>query len=202
MARASSSRMHRFHESARRALEFALLCAAALTLAAAAPKSPAVEAFNKAVDTYVELKDGIQSQVPPLKETDTPQQIADRERLLGSRIRQARAGAKEGELLGTARQLFTTTIRAYWKQRSAVERTELLRELPDVKRPQVNDIYPTSYPLLTFPPSLLESLPELPDGLEYRLLGPHLIIRDVKANLIVDVLSNVLPGVRATGGKS
>ena len=57
---------------------------------------------------------------------------------------------------------------------------------------KVNDIYPSTVPLITFPPSLLQSLPPLPEGLEYRFYGRHLILRDVKANIVVDILRNVV----------
>jgi len=48
-------------------------------------------------------------------------------------------------------------------------------------------------PLITFPPALLQSLPPLPEGLEYRFYGRHLILRDVKANIVVDMLRNIVP---------
>jgi hypothetical protein len=57
----------------------------------------------------------------------------------------------------------------------------------------INDIYPSAVPLVTFPPALLQSLPPLPEGLEYRFYGRHLILRDAKANIVVDLLRNVVP---------
>ena len=42
---------------------------------------------------------------------------------------------------------------------------------------------------------LLRKLPDLPPELEYRIVGRHLILRDVKANLIVDVLRDVVPTI-------
>jgi hypothetical protein len=42
-------------------------------------------------------------------------------------------------------------------------------------------------------PSMLAGLPELPPELEYRFLGRHLILVDVLANLVVDVLPDALP---------
>jgi hypothetical protein len=57
--------------------------------------------------------------------------------------------------------------------------------------PRVNEPYPAMSPLGTFPPLLLGALPRLPDDLEYRFMGRHLIMRDTKANLIVDYLSDV-----------
>jgi hypothetical protein len=42
-------------------------------------------------------------------------------------------------------------------------------------------------------PSMLAGLPELPAGLEYRFVGRDLVIIDVLANLVVDVLPAALP---------
>ena len=42
-------------------------------------------------------------------------------------------------------------------------------------------------------PSMLAGLPELPGELEYRFLGRDLLIIDVLANLVVDVLHDALP---------
>jgi hypothetical protein len=39
---------------------------------------------------------------------------------------------------------------------------------------------------------LLDVLPRLPEELEYRFVGRDLILRDVKANLIVDFIPGIL----------
>ena len=59
---------------------------------------------------------------------------------------------------------------------------------------QINQSYPDNLPLQSTPPSLLLSLPELPKGLEYRLVGRELVLRDVDANIVVDYVANALPG--------
>ena len=59
----------------------------------------------------------------------------------------------------------------------------------------INTVYPTTLPLATFPPLLLRKLPDLPPELEYRIVGRSLILRDVKANLIVDILRDVVPTI-------
>jgi hypothetical protein len=38
--------------------------------------------------------------------------------------------------------------------------------------------------------------------LEYRIVGRHLILRDVKANLIVDILRDVVPTIPTRGTRS
>ena len=55
--------------------------------------------------------------------------------------------------------------------------------------------YPTTLPLVTVPGKLLKVLPELPENLEYRILGRHLILRDVSANLVVDFVRDAVPTI-------
>jgi hypothetical protein len=58
---------------------------------------------------------------------------------------------------------------------------------------QVNQAYPENVPLQSTPPTLLLNLPEPPDGLEYRIVGRDLILRDVEANTIVDFIPDAIP---------
>jgi hypothetical protein len=58
---------------------------------------------------------------------------------------------------------------------------------------QINQSYPENVPLQSTPPTLLLNLPQLPDGLEYRILGRELVLRDGNANIIVDYVPNALP---------
>jgi hypothetical protein len=60
-------------------------------------------------------------------------------------------------------------------------------------KPAVNMTYPPNLPKATFPPRLALSLPQLPEVLEYRLVGHHLILRDFEANLIVDYIAGIVP---------
>ena len=39
---------------------------------------------------------------------------------------------------------------------------------------------------------ILRNLPKLPEGVEYRIIGRNLILRDVKANMIVDYIPNAI----------
>jgi len=60
---------------------------------------------------------------------------------------------------------------------------------------QINQSYPENLPFQSTPPTLLLNLPELPKGLEYRILGRELVLRDSDANIIVDYVPNALPGI-------
>ena len=157
----------------------------------------AVKAFRDRIDAYLTLHKKAAEGVPPLKETSDPAKLTAREQALGEAIRQARAGAKPGEVFGdelTAH--IRAVIRKDWAKRSAADKAGLIHDVPPGYLADVNATYPTALPLGTFPASLLAALPPLPEDLEYRFVGRHLILRDVKANIIVDVLSNVLPGAR------
>ena len=59
--------------------------------------------------------------------------------------------------------------------------------------PVVNARWPVGAPLSTMMPDLLAELPRLPEGLEYRFVQGDLILLDIDACLIVDVIPDVVP---------
>ena len=149
--------------------------------------------FQKRIAGYLKLHNEAQSKVPNLKKTDDPKEISDREKALGETIMTLRAGAQPGEIFAPEYQpYFIKIVQDDFKTRSAVDRKAIIVELPKNMKVDINTVYPTTIPLATFPPMLLRKLPDLPPELEYRLVGHSLILRDVKANLIVDILRDVV----------
>jgi hypothetical protein len=129
------------------------------------------------------------------KSTNTPAKITSAQRELANKIRVARAGAKQGGV-------FTPEISEYIRRQIALSldgqdgervRASLRHAEPVNITLQINESYPDNVPLQSTPPSLLLSLPELPKGLEYRLVGRELVLRDVDANIVVDYVANALP---------
>jgi hypothetical protein len=157
------------------------------------PRGQAIFEFQKRLADYVSLHKREAGKLPKLKETDSPQDISTREKLLGEAIRAARVGAKPGDLYQPVADIVRAIVKEDWRRRSPAERKALLTEVPKGLRVVPNIVYPTTLPLATSPPALIEALPRLPDELEYRFLGRHLILRDVKANIVVDVLEGVIP---------
>jgi hypothetical protein len=152
--------------------------------------------FKKRIDAYVKIHNSADAKVPSLKKTDDPKEIADRERMLGEAIMTLRAGASPGDIFAPEYQpYFIKIVQDDFKTRSAADRKALVVELPKHLKMDINTVYPTSLPLETFPPILLRKLPDLPPELEYRIVGRSLILRDVKANLIVDILRDVVPTI-------
>lgn len=123
----------------------------------------------------------------------------ERERVaLRQAMQQARPSAKQGDF-------FTPPVAAVFRQLLAQTmsgpegvkiRASLAHAEPGAPAPLVvNQIYPDGkgQPLQSVPPTLLLNLPVLPKGLEYRIAGKTLALRDADANLVVDLLPNALP---------
>lgn len=165
--------------------------------AAVDPEAAAALAeFQKRIASYMKIHNEAETKVPNLKQTDDPQKISDREKALGEMIMTLRAGATSGDVFAPEYQpYFTKLVRLDFANRSAKDRTALISELPRNMKIDINTVYPTTLPLATFPPALLRKLPDLPEELEYRIVGRHLLLRDVKANLIVDILRDVVPTI-------
>jgi hypothetical protein len=152
--------------------------------------------FKKRIDAYLKIHNEAEGKVPNLKKTDDPKEIADRQKALGDMIMTLRAGAQPGDIFAPEYQpYFIAIVQDDFKQRSAADRKALINELPAKIKVDINTLYPTTLPLETFPPALLRKLPDLPPELEYRIVGRNLILRDVKANLIVDILRGVVPTI-------
>ena len=168
--------------------------------AAPAGNQPAVNAqgaatleFQKRIQAYMKIHNDAEAKVPNLKKTDDPKEISEREKALGEMIMTLRAGAKPGDIFAPEYQpYFIKIVQDDFKTRSAADRKAIIVELPKNMKVDINTVYPTTIPLATFPPILLRKLPDLPPELEYRLVARSLILRDVKANLIVDILRNVV----------
>jgi hypothetical protein len=147
--------------------------------------------FKERVDKYVELRKKADDSAPPLKKTDDAAELRAAQQALAERIGAARTPAKQGDI-------FTPEIAAYFRKLVRPELKETgtkgaVRDDNPAGMPfQVNGPYPSKEALSTMPPNVLASLPRLPKDIEYRFVGKHLILRDVRANLIIDYIPNAL----------
>lgn len=116
-------------------------------------------------------------------------------RALARSIGQARSRAQPGDI-------FTRDIRAHFRQQIARAlsgpggadiRASIMDDNPQGVRVRINERYPETVPFASMPPQVLALLPKLPPELEYRFIGERLILLDVHAHLIVDVIDNALP---------
>jgi hypothetical protein len=154
-----------------------------------------VSEFQQRAKQYLDWREKTAGKAP--SPTDSPQKIVASRRELANKVRMARAGAKQGEI-------FTPQIADYFRRqisttlngRYGADIRSTLRHSEPVKMElQINQSYPENVPLQSTPPSLMLNLPELPKGLEYRILVRELVLRDSDANIIVDYIPNALPGI-------
>jgi hypothetical protein len=113
---------------------------------------------------------------------------------LANEIRVERAGATQGDVFSpSATKEIRDIVTQDFNGRALNDQKAILAEVPVKVPPAINTDYPTTLPLATVPPSLLMKLPTLPEELEYRFLGRHLILRDINANLVVDFIPDAVP---------
>jgi hypothetical protein len=156
------------------------------------PKALALKEFSDRVKAYVALQEKLDKTLPPLKPTEDPGQVESHNKALAAAIRKERT-AKPGDIFGSASHIVRDLVVEDAKDRTSRDAYAAMLEVPKQDPPMVNADYPEKTPLATVPPLLLKKLPPLLDGLEYRFMGRDLIIRDSKANLIVDFLREAVP---------
>jgi hypothetical protein len=166
-------------------------------------EDPRFKDFFDHVRAYIKIHNAADARVPSLKETSDPQKISAREKALADEIRTERAGARQGDVFSlSAAKEIGLVVAEDFNKRAFKDQKAILVEVPMKAPPSINTDYPTTLPLATVPPTLLLRLPTLPEELEYRFLGRHLILRDIKANLIVDFIPDVVPAAPAkTAGR-
>jgi hypothetical protein len=151
--------------------------------------------FKSRVDKYLALKKQASGDAPALKETDDPAKIKAAQAGLGNAIRERRAAAKQGDIFTPEiargfRQLLTPTV----KGEDGQDAKKVMKDDAPATVPlKVNADYPEEKTLPTVPAKMLLNLPELPKGIEYRIVNKTLILRDVDANIIVDFMTNAMP---------
>jgi hypothetical protein len=159
------------------------------------PQAEAIAHFSERVTAYLALQKKVEAKLPSQKETNDPERIKAHVTSLANGIRAARADAKPGDIFNGAAEQFRQIIREDARHRSVRDASAAMQEVPRNIRPRVNADYPETAALATVPPLILKRLQRLPDGLEYRFMGRDLILRDTRANLIVDVLREAVPTV-------
>jgi hypothetical protein len=176
-------------------LAFVLFSVAALAQEPSVnPRAQSMVDFKERIDTYMKLRGAITKKVPEVKETGDPAKISAREKALGEAIAAARPTAKSGDVFGSEMAVYLKqTLAEDWKSRSPADRKALFSELPKGVQVNINQPYPSTLPLVSVPAKLLAMLPMLPEALEYRFIDRHFLLRDRDANLVIDILSGVLP---------
>jgi hypothetical protein len=195
------------HESAPPASRFGGIAAAVLLLtlfgagtafAERQPEaSPALQAFTETTREYAALHRRIEAALPRLDVGSNPDTIFRLIQQMAAAMRNARPDARAGEF-------FTDDVAVELRKRIAhalavndfspdsIRQAEVLEGVEASSVPlKVNGTFPWIYATAMFP-CVLEALPTLPPELQYRIVGDTLVLIDVHAGLIVDLLPHAL----------
>jgi hypothetical protein len=152
--------------------------------------------FNERIEQYMDVRKRAAKGAEPLKETDDPGRIKAAQDERGAAIRALRANAKAGDIFtAEIRHTFRQLLAPELKGEEGRDTKQVIKDdapAPGAVPLKVNAKYPEGAPLPTVPAALLASLPQLPKGLEYRILGKDLVLLDSDANLIVDFIRNAI----------
>lgn len=153
-----------------------------------------IDDFKKRVAGYEDVSSKLEAAVYPSTSELDPGTIHARQKELASRILKALPEWRQGAI-------FTPEISTLFKGRIAQVvngpdgadiKGAIFDDAPPTMTVTVFMEYPTGVPIATVPAQMLELLPVLPKGLEYRFLGRHFILMDIAAFLIVDVIPEAI----------
>jgi hypothetical protein len=157
--------------------------------------------FAKNVNDYVTAVSAIEKTLPPLSDRATASEVVAHQQAMAKAIRAERKTAQPGDIFSPSiRKRFVKVVRSEAKGTAGKTTRAIIREdNPNAAGTKpavtlaVNAVYPDAPPLSTMPPTLLLRLPVLPKTVEYRFVGKALVLRDVRANTIVDWVPYTLP---------
>jgi hypothetical protein len=167
--------------------------------ASAGPQSSAADTaalvqFNKRVQEYASMHRRLEGAVPTVAVSEDMAEVQRAMTALAAKIRHERRRAHEGDILGGQ---VAVVFRRYIREGCDGAFDALLKMVNDEAevqpRPRVNERYPDGATFSMIPPGVLCKLPPLPDELEYRFINRDLVLRDLHANIIVDVLRDAIP---------
>ena len=143
----------------------------------------ALEEFREETDEYVELRNKLESQLPPLPTQAAPEQVHAHGIALGDLIMSARRRAKQGDIfVSEVEPLIRERAQTVFASLEGAQDKAAIQDEQSERRvaARVNQRYPDNMPLSAVPASVIASLPPLPPDLQYRFLGRHLILNDIR----------------------
>ena len=161
------------------------------------PDAAALAEFTARVDEYVAIHKEVAKGDAKPRQTEDPAEITAAKKTLAGRVQAARVTAKQGDIFTPAVQpVFRRLLAPELKGEDGHDAKAVLKDDAPAAGTvpfKVNAKYPESQPLPSVPANLLLTLPTLPAPLEYRIVGKHLLILDMAADLVVDYMLNVMP---------
>jgi hypothetical protein len=160
------------------------------------PHAAAIADFKARAARYVALHKSLAKGAAAQKENANPDEITAHKTELAAKIQAARAGAKHGDIFAPElRRTFRQLLAPELSGEDGRDARAVLKDdapAPGTVPFKVNAKYPENQPKPTMPAKLLLNLPRLPEPLEYRVVGQHLLLLDTAADVIVDYILNAI----------
>jgi hypothetical protein len=154
-----------------------------------------LQQFEQSIHEYKVLRHAVERQLPPLQVSPDPRAIDEAVHMRAAAIRLARATARVGDIFAPGiAELFRMRIGQALETRDDLKLDLLLPDTEEDEPPPppiVNGRFSWSMAVAT-PACVLAALPPLSEELQYRFVARDLVLVDIDANLIVDVLPDVL----------
>ena len=172
-------------------------------VAPTAVEAPILETFNQRVDAYMQVHNDVERKLSLLWSFDEGEDVFAAVEAMQSGLRTARPDARRGAILTPE---VGVLIRARLESRLAACGQQVENVLafineeraPDARNPEISEPFPWKLGSAMWP-SLLGVLPPLPQELVYRFADRDLVLIDIHADLVVDILANALPAPSHAG---
>lgn len=151
---------------------------------------PMRQAFLQRVDAYATLHRNLEGPLPREVVTADLEALLAPRKAMAAAIRAARSDARQGDIFSPpVAAYFRTLVAGALRGGGIRDMVGIVEDENSVHVPaRVNADYPAGRSIATMPPCLLAELPPLPPELRYGFVGRDLILWDVHAGLIVDVV--------------
>jgi|SoiMethySBSTD1v2_1073268.scaffolds.fasta_scaffold73974_4 hypothetical protein len=157
-----------------------------------------LDRFQSAVGEYMALREVVKRTIPPLKITPDAEEIRAASNAVAEGILRTRSSAKEGDIFNAdVAELLRLRIGATSREPGcdiaeivAAERDD--HDAPPPQRPLVHDRLDWEWGFF-MPSCVLRVLPLVPEELQFRFIEHDLVLVDIEAGLVVDVLPDALP---------
>lgn len=175
----------------------AVLLAGSAAFSYAQTSAEPVRAFIAATREYASMHRRLEQTIGPIELNTTPESINRFIQQMAAAIRAQRPDAKQGDIFTAAvamelRGRINEALLEHGFTAADLRATELAHGIDSEGiRLRVNGSFPWVLGVAMFP-CLLEALPPLPPELQYRIVGNDLLLIDMHASLIVDILPSAL----------
>lgn len=161
--------------------------------------SDGVLSFARAAEDYAFMHRRLERRLPAIEVNANPETLRRAIDTMAAAVRAARADTLQGDLFNprvraAIRVRIAQALRAHGLTPADVRAAELAEGIdPAGVTLTINGTFPWAIGTAMVP-CILEALPPLPPELQYRLVGRDLVLIDVHASLVIDILREAIAG--------